>query len=691
VQANAIIHTAAGAFIDTFDCSPNAMYAESCAKVDQSRGMAHDIFAVYELAFFLPLSCCSLLMFTRFMGWCACARDPWWVTKLAFTVTTALIALVDIGSSSGFGWLWYGRLVLSPFFIIQAIPSLRAPLAHWFRTVPSVFPALFLSFFAILWFVVFGMQLMINPDVVGGKEFLLPGNGFSTVGNGMYAMLWWTTGNNPPEVGAQKDNPGYRRSELWGLYFTAATFVLQLGIVSLLTAVVYESYRDLAGASVKRRLAEQCRRVGQAWIRLSTSGSPSVSLDVVNQVWYLMEPRRQQTEVARDVWEMLQLVRSTGEESVARADGRDGDHSGVMQWEIFMMLRCNEDPRAHFKLWCPRLATAMSSVHFMRVFRLIAVVHSVMAFLFISYYLRSSGVIESRLDVFHIWGYLAVIVYTLEALVRVVAFGPMRLWFQPDWGRFRCAIVLLSWVTCLTAARDHVHSARVMNMIVAYTLFLFDAFEESRHLQVIQHSVYRVFPSVAVLTTVFLCITFSWAALGVAMVGGEITTSNSALTSGNVYYTMNFNSVRQGMYTLCMVTAGNNMDQFQETYTSIIGALGAWYFQSFYLFCQWVMLNILQAFFLDCVSLRMTEERARLAALGHCDHDLSGHISGLLGQPPKALMTEVMRFSLSSETLLEERVLGIDAKEEFERIATLDGDPKLGQEGRVQDPAWIGL
>jgi len=277
------------------------------------------------------------------------------------------------------------------------------------------------------------------------------------------------------------------------------------------------------------------------------------------------------------------------------------------------------DPKQHSSnKWQAALQALLQSAVLVRIFQAASLVNAVLV---LSTERISSSAERGVLAASSILPAGFGLLYIVDMFATLVAFGPRGV-LRLKSGDLRARISLT--VSCVVAISVHIcvvglqaasaavyHFHALLLVHLVPTLSIVPGFRE--HLSVMA----RVAPAMTSLVLANICVMYAWAVAGVLLVGGKFTVSNPALVnySGGTMFTMNFNTVPNGIYTLFMAIYGNNMQQIVQPLFLVGGWPMLLHFITFYLFSMFVTANVLVSSLID-VHQQVSEERKASRVLG---------------------------------------------------------------------------
>ena len=609
VQGMFVTYVIIGAFDIPFTCTPTTTYAEKCVRSESTSWMSTS--RILELVLIVPLVLLCLVLQTCFRGLKRCAADPWWYLKLAAMITVLVTTSIDIKRESEreadellshYGNAYFARLAIRPFFVIEFSQKLRMTCIDLLYSAPRMIFPFALSLY-IAWFMAMGgIVLSLDDGVSGGPQFRIHGNGFNSTGEALYSMWWWATGNNPPYTGANVANPGTMTSPWWQAYFSIVTFVLTFVFISLLLSVVYDAYKEQKKASRIWMAESSWKLANRAFEKIDPSKTGLVSLKIIQRMFYFIRSEHSADAAASHAQDLWALVAQRSPRELAGTPRPEVDVSFLRS----MLYDYSYDPRSDFQLWIPKLAQALASKAYAAVFAVFTLFHCI--FMWCHMYRASDvhGTVDADvagLDFYFVWGYLALVIYALDALALIISFGPIRLVLEPasPWYLFRALLTLGGWIAFAALQRHHASAAYMM---LLYTLYSFFVLEFIPSFRSILRCLYAALPKVIALIVMVCALMYFWSAIGMAALGGKIVLSNpdvaaAANDPNGAFYTLNFNSMSNGLYTLLIVLTNSAINTIQNTFEAVLGVGGAWFLQIFYIYAQVVVFNVFVSLFLD--------------------------------------------------------------------------------------------
>ena len=135
------------------------------------------------------------------------------------------------------------------------------------------------------------------------------------------------------------------------------------------------------------------------------------------------------------------------------------------------------------------------------------------------------------------------------------------------------------------------------NLRISYLL------QEVKEFKVIMEMIMKMTVPILFMLCALYLVFYAFAIVGMYGLGGEIQQPNFHSESGipnNLYYLVNFNDLGQSMVTLYAFMIINNWPAMTDMMVGVSGS--AWpriYFMIFYVFVQWIILNIVIAMMLE--------------------------------------------------------------------------------------------
>jgi hypothetical protein len=620
-----------GQFDTLYVCSPLPAFATTCTeRPDNPSVQATEAALLWLIVLALALQ-------AWYKGARVFVRSKWMVFVSVVAVTSATTLLTERGLSAvrqtsftdlDVKNLWLVRAACRPVFFLHFDARVRRVFFQMFRLVPRAFPIFFLIMFVNGLFALFGRMLVLDPQVAG-SDFGLPGNGFDTLGGAFVTCFWWSFTTNGPEPGAQVGRPGTKGGAIWALFWTVYTIVQVFYLTQLITAVVFDLYSEINDADAAEGVAP-LKRDAMAAFDLLKRGS-RVSGRRMDALLAELAPLRLGGVAASAAsFREGKGVPLTGfVEVLLGAAKPEPDVLALESYEQFLAQASGLARLRHgsFVAWRSRGTDWF--------FHLLAILNTALVFCggedLVQKHVRAApaanGTAVAAASAAHTaLGYtgepLEVAITVVSALfladlaAALVVFGPglRRLPVDHAWLRWCVTAIAIAAAVVIKIASSHEVAATTMLHLAVYLvaqLLVIVALIPS--LRIVMTTMVVVGPRVRDLIVANLCIMYVWCVVGMYLIGGKVLTSNQALQNYpfGTMFSMNFNSLGNGLYTLFMVVYGNNMQQFTQPFFIVGGWPIVVHTASFYLFTSLISANVLVAALIDVHG----EVRERLEAI----------------------------------------------------------------------------
>ena len=195
------------------------------------------------------------------------------------------------------------------------------------------------------------------------------------------------------------------------------------------------------------------------------------------------------------------------------------------------------------------------------------------------------GASETYLTVLEICNYVFVAIFTMEAILKLIAYGP-TFYFYIDWNKFDFAVVILSLVSIggfaeelqITALRI-IRVARLLRMI-----------KSSKELQSLLMTLYLAMNNIANVALLFLLIIFTFAVAGMDLFGDIEVGHYGALN----YEHVNFHTFYNSVSVLIRSSTGESWNEIMHdcAYAKDNSIVTYFYWMLFQLFAFFIFLNV---------------------------------------------------------------------------------------------------
>lgn len=591
-----------GGWDGLYSCTPRSSFAETCSLQHATKGVQ-----AAEVISLVPLFIAYVIQ-VLYKGGNIIHQDKWFlftgislvVCLLSLFVHIVVLSMLSSDESQraiAAQVSWVSRAVLRPVPLLHISPDVRRSMMNLLLLVPHTLGVFFVVIILTFVFGLFG-RIIVLDSVVPGSDFGLEGNGFDSLYNSLVTVFWWGFGGNGPEPGDQSGEPGYKAGNFWAFYWVIYTVLQMFYVIQVVLAFVFDKYCSWASQDVAREAAfrqrEACILI--EFLRVSIEGSDSkISQDHLNALNLGMQsfhhfgfyPFELEIETCDDPASYVNLIVTNKKPYVSR---RASNIMRLLRWVLENRLS-------------------------MVIYRVSACLNA--ALLLLSHEnngdLSVIGASKPAADAFLLIFALA---FLCDLIIAVLVYGtyprPFPLRDSPALMRYIITSIALGITLIHACFRTEV---RLRSLHLEFhSLLLLQVLDAVRIIPSVDLSIRilaRVAPAMRSLILALLCAMYSWSVIGVAIHQGQLVRTNVDLqdNSSGTLFTMNFNSVFGGVYTLFMAIYGNNIQQFTAQFYITAGALGVGHFLLFYLWGTLVAANVVVSALLDVHQSIMEENK----------------------------------------------------------------------------------
>ncbi|CAK8988436.1 COMM domain-containing protein 4, partial [Durusdinium trenchii] len=582
-----------------FQCTPNAAYAQDCVLRDDP-----------VLVKFIE----ALLLLVLASAWAADAscraskRDPWvafvglslmlsWMSVTVHLLSGTNSSTEDDNSVQLVDIAWAVRASMRPIPFLHLFPSVRRKYFDLFLLVPQVMGVFCVALMFIAIFALFARILVLDPTVAG-NDYRVQGNGFSSIFSSIKTTFWWATGNNGPEPGDQQGSPGFKAGSFWAFFWAFFTSLETFYMLQIVTAVVCDNYSEMISLE-RARQANCLKEKAQAIFDLLVAQESSPDGDMV--------PSARIQELGRAArpffWRDLRLQRAEHD-----IDSVEAMMSQLMEEDTLPVIKRPRDKPSVLR----RILESNRAILF---FRVLCLVNLVLILSVAEDHLQSQSTTHVLGHSFANYMSLLIVVLFLADILCALAIGLragadiLRSPAILRWSLTASVLVLM-----VALMWGDIHGLSLFYQFHAMLLLqLVDAAQFFSEVRSIYETMAVVAPQIFNLLLACICTMYSWSVFGVVIHKGNFTLANEALAAvpGGVLYTMNFNTVENGIYTLFMSVYGNNIQQFTAAFVVTGGNLGLAHFMLYYIFGMVISGNVVISVLIDTHQQVTKARRAR--------------------------------------------------------------------------------
>ncbi|KAJ8408683.1 hypothetical protein AAFF_G00253180 [Aldrovandia affinis] len=436
----------------------------------------------------------------------------------------------------------------------------------------------------------------VSRAPLGGGNWLTAPEGvgryFSTLDNSMVSLFVLLTTANFPDVMM----PAYSRSR-WSCAFFIVYLSIELYfIMSLLLAVVFDTFNDVEKMKFKSLLLHKRSAVDHAFQLLVSKQRPDrVSLE---QFDGLMRFYRSQM-TARDRFLTFKALSRSGTATLSLKDF-------YLFYDVVGLKWRARQSKAH---WFDRLPSSIVTV--------------------------LKGVVVAVNGVWILVGTYTLNIYGVEILLKMTGLGPME-YFSCGWNLFDFLVTLFSFLGLVAVAFD---MGPFYLVVVLRPLQLLRLFKVKQTYRNVLDTMVELLPRMASLGLTLVIFYYSFAIVGMECFANvvypnccknstvaesyrqvTVVVGNRTVVDEGYYYLNNFNNILSTFVTLFELTVINNWYIIMEGVTSQTSHWSRLYFMTFYIITM-VVMTIIVAFILDAFVFRMNYSRKNREPVGNPEDD----------------------------------------------------------------------
>lgn len=579
----------------------------------------------------------------------------WMIFKMTFNV----LGLTGAVACFWFPGFYIATMICRPLVFLASSKKLRRISTVIISCIPGFVDVLITLFLAVILFVLVAMVLFART-AEGAEEF-------DTWGQCLARMWILFTTSNSPDVFI----PSFNSNRLYFIFFLVYLVVTLYLLCNVITARVYDSFKNLLKANVEEHISNQVYSIDKAFITLA-QGEQVISAETWNEFFLeYCDPMVGGVKVGDDLDTEYNSWRATVILQVFHGiDVKNG--ISMKQFEEIMKVFIDQDiyiakrrpPITAGPQWMEEstrcyyveIVKWMNWDMFMDAVILCGSICTLFEASWFCFH-RSTNMFDTRIF-WIVCGFSAF--YGLSITTKILGMGFERFWHRkPLQHRFEFLNVyalLTVEILYIVAFRTEGMERAVVLLSLARAGRLLVYISPLRHLFIVCK---RLLPAYWRMTMILVVVYYVYASVGRMVFGGLIYDTNPALAGNNEfatanYWELNFNDTVGGMVTLFSLMVVNNWYIISLGYILATGTRWAYvFFISFFVVVNLVVLNILMALVLDCQGA-MSDEIIAIEGSSEPHHagaragedllsrDLEQQASGTYGHSEEYMLRKVL-------------------------------------------------